>query len=245
MDEGAPSEPISTSSRSEILKKKGEGLYDMADVSFAEATLVKKPSAKAFFEVLASFPSLMICAMYFVTFGGELAINSNLSSFYIEASGTPPWSQTLAANSAAMYRLLNVVTRPLGGYIADRLYPVVGIEGKKFWLITCITLEMRMLTMKGGLAQGITLTTIGFIPNIKIHSLIAAVAVAAIFTDAGNGANFAVVPHVHPANNGIMAGLTGACGNLGGIIFALVFRFNGGNYHKSYWIIGIISTRPQ
>lgn len=82
---------------------------------------------------------------------------------------------------------------------------------------------------------------IGFLPNIKIHSLIAAVAVAGIFTEAGNGANFAVVPHVHPGNNGIISGLTGAFGNLGGIVFALVFRFNGTNYHKSYWIIGIIS----
>jgi hypothetical protein len=59
--------------------------------------------------------------------------------------------------------------------------------------------------------------------------------------DAGNGANFAVIPHIHPSANGIVSGLTGACGNLGGVIFALVFRFNGTDYHKSYWIIGIIS----
>ena len=99
-----------------------------------------------------------------------------------------------------------------------------------------------MLICEGGFIQGIVLTTIGFMPKLHIHSLIAAVAVAAIFTEAGNGANFAVVPHVHPASNGIVSGLTGASGNLGGIVFALIFRFNGTNYHKSYWIIGIIST---
>jgi nitrate/nitrite transporter NarK len=71
--------------------------------------------------------------------------------------------------------------------------------------------------------------------------LIGAFAVAAVFTEAGNGANFAVVPHVHPANNGIVSGLTGAAGNLGGIVFNLVFRFNGTNYHKAYWIMGVIS----
>lgn len=85
------------------------------------------------------------------------------------------------------------------------------------------------------------LICIGFIPNITVQSLIAALAVAAIFTEAGNGANFAVVPHVLPANNGIVSGLTGAFGNFGGIIFNLVFRFNGTDYHKAYWIIGIIS----
>jgi len=82
---------------------------------------------------------------------------------------------------------------------------------------------------------------IGANPGIKVEALIGALAIVAIFTEAGNGANFAVVPHVLPANNGIVSGLTGASGNFGGIIFNLIFRFNGTNYHKGYWIIGVIS----
>ena len=73
------------------------------------------------------------------------------------------------------------------------------------------------------------LIIIGFVSNIEIHSLIAAIAVAAIFTEAGNGEIFAVVPHVHPSNNGIVSGLTGASGNHGGIVFALIF--SGIEYH--------------
>ena len=37
-----------------------------------------------------------------------------------------------------MYGLLNVITRPMGGYIGDLLYPRVGVEGKKLWMIFCI-----------------------------------------------------------------------------------------------------------
>jgi NNP family nitrate/nitrite transporter-like MFS transporter len=59
--------------------------------------------------------------------------------------------------------------------------------------------------------------------------------------DASNGGNFAVVPHVHPFANGILSGIVGACGNLGGIIFAIIFRYNGVNYAKVFWIIGAIS----
>jgi NNP family nitrate/nitrite transporter-like MFS transporter len=29
-------------------------------------------------------------------------------------------------------------------------------------------------------------------------------------------------------------------GNFGGIIFAIVFRYNGTQYHRSLWIIGFI-----
>ena len=120
--------------------------YDLHDVEFAEAGLIRKPSSMDVFSVLWSFPTVMQCVMYFVTFGAELAINSNLSSFYIQSSDKPAWSQTLAANWAAMYGLLNIVTRPLGGYIGDCLYPVSGIEGKKFWMITCTSLCNALCT---------------------------------------------------------------------------------------------------
>ena len=58
--------------------------------------------------------------------------------------------------------------------------------------------------------------------------------------DAGNGANFSLVPHVHPFANGIVSGFVGACGNFGGIIGAIIFRYNGTNYGRSIWILGVI-----
>jgi len=119
--------------------RRSSAIYDQADVKFAEATLVTKPTVKDVLKVAFTLPVLTQCICYFCTFGAELALNSNLSSFYIQASGTPAWSQTLAANWAAMYGLLNVITRPMGGYIADILYVRAGVEGKKFWMIFCMT----------------------------------------------------------------------------------------------------------
>lgn len=34
--------------------------------------------------------------------------------------------------------------------------------------------------------------------------------------------------------------MTGAAGNLGGIIFAIIFRYNGTQYAKVFWISGIM-----
>jgi len=132
LEDAEKSTPSGIDSKSDPKNK-----YDQTDVEFAEAGLVRNPSMKEFFSVVWSLPTLMLCLQYFSTFGAELAIESNLSSFYIKSSGKAAWSQTLAGNWAAMYGMLNVVTRPLGGYIGDRLYPAAGIEGKKFWLITC------------------------------------------------------------------------------------------------------------
>ena len=66
------------------------------------------------------------------------------------------------------------------------------------------------------------------------------VSLMAVFLEAGNGANFSLVPHVHPHANGVLSGLVGSVGNFGGIIFAIIFRYNGTAYNKVFWIIGTI-----
>jgi NNP family nitrate/nitrite transporter-like MFS transporter len=40
---------------------------------------------------------------------------------------------------------------------------------------------------------------------------------------------------------GVLSGLVGATGNLGGVIFAVIFRHFGKAYHTSLWILGVIS----
>jgi NNP family nitrate/nitrite transporter-like MFS transporter len=46
---------------------------------------------------------------------------------------------------------------------------------------------------------------------------------------------------VHPYANGVVSGAVGAIGNLGGIVGAIIFRYNGVNYGTGIWILGVIS----
>ncbi|KAG9715005.1 hypothetical protein KCU73_g16051, partial [Aureobasidium melanogenum] len=56
--------------------------------------------------------------------------------------------------------------------------------------------------------------------------------------------NYSLVPHVHPHANGLVSGVVGASGNLGGIIFAIVFRYSVAGkktlYGQSFYTIGAI-----
>lgn len=80
------------------------------------------------------------------TFGFELAVDSNLPTAF---SGSHKSLGSIKAGYiASTYGLLNIVTRPLGGYIADKLYSRYGVKSKKYF------------TLALGMGQGIM--AIGF-----------------------------------------------------------------------------------
>ncbi|KAI4869253.1 nitrate transporter [Hypoxylon rubiginosum] len=200
-------------------------------VEAAKGEVVQKPTWGVIAHVLVSPQTLFHIATYMCSFGGELAINAILGSYY--AKNFPSLGQTDSSNWAAMFGFLNVVTRPLGGVAADALYRATGrsIWAKKAWIVVC------------GCVTGALLIVIGRADPHDLPTMIGLVALMAVFLEAGNGANFALVPHVHPHANGVVAGTAGAGGNLGGVLFAVVFRFMdaGTNYAKSFWVIGVLT----
>ncbi|KAI9708435.1 MAG: hypothetical protein M1820_003895 [Bogoriella megaspora] len=202
------------------------GEQQMVDIARGE--IIQKPSIKEILRVVGSASTLVTAACYFCSFGSELAINSILGNYY--AKNFPKLGLQNQGNWAAMFGLLNVVTRPLGGYVADLVYGKIGsLWGKK------------ALLHAYGLIFGAFLVAVGATDPKDQATMFGLVAGAAFFLEGANGINYALVPHVHPYANGVVSGFTGASGNLGGIIFAIIFRYNGKDYGKSFWIIGLIS----
>jgi len=190
--------------------------------------VVQKPTLKEAMKVILSPQTAMLAFCYFNSFGAELAINSILGAYYLK--NFPYLGQTQSGRWAAMFGLLNVVTRPLGGFIADRIYVATGgnLWAKKLWINFV------------GVIAGLMCIVIGKVNSHDQDTMIGLVALMAIFLEAGNGANFALVPHVHPHANGILSGIIGATGNFGGVIYAIIFRYNHTDYAKVFWIIGIM-----
>ncbi|KAG9244182.1 major facilitator superfamily domain-containing protein [Calycina marina] len=197
-------------------------------VSTAAAEIVVAPTFKEALSVIFSLQTLALSAPYFCSFGGELALNSIIGSYYL--ANFPKLGQTGSGRWAAMFGLMNIVFRPLGGLASDIVYGrTKSVWAKKMWLVFL------------GVAMGCFELAIGLTNSHSEATMFGLVAGLAVFMDACNGANFSVVPHVHPFANGIVSGLVGASGNLGGIVFAIVFRYNGKHYSRAIWIIGAIS----
>mgnify|MGYP003571938190 CR=1 FL=1 len=146
---------------------------------------------------------------YFCTFGSELAVVSMLPLFYLDTfSGTTPWmTEVYAGMIAASYAFVNLIARPGGGYISDKF-------GRK----------KALMILLGGLALGYFLMNL-INATWWIPLAIAVTMFCSFFVMAGEGAVFAVVPLIKRRMTGQIAGMTGAYGNVGAVIFLTVLSF--------------------
>lgn len=176
----APKQPVTSDHEAQI------GEQQMLDTARGE--VVVKPTFKEATNVIFSLQTLNQAGCYFCSFGAELAINSILGAYYVK--NFPALKQTGSGNWAAMFGLLNVLFRPLGGVISDLIYPHAGLWGKKAWIHFV------------GIITGAFLIAIGLTDAHDKSTMFGLVAGMAFFLEAGNGANFGLVPHVHPFANG-------------------------------------------
>ncbi|WP_275099021.1 NarK family nitrate/nitrite MFS transporter [Sedimenticola hydrogenitrophicus] len=141
---------------------------------------------------------------YLVTFGSELAVVSMLPLFFKE---TFDLSLVQAGLLASGFAFMNLLARPIGGLFSDRF-------GRKKSLTFLI----------GGLAVGyLVLSSITSAWPIALAVL--ATMACSFFVQAGEGAVFAIVPLVKRRMTGQVAGMAGAYGNVGAVLFLTVFSF--------------------
>lgn len=155
---------------------------------------------------------------YLVTFGSELAVVSMLPLFFMDVFGLDAVKAGLLASGFAF---MNLVARPGGGWISDKL-------GRRKTLMTLIC----------GLALGyFVLGQVG--AGWPVQLAVLATMACSFFVQAGEGAVFAMVPLVQRRMTGQIAGMVGAYGNVGAVIFLTVLSFV--DYSTFFMVIGASS----
>ncbi|MDC9529418.1 NarK family nitrate/nitrite MFS transporter [Pseudoalteromonas sp. Angola-7] len=136
--------------------------------------------------------------LYFTTFGSELAVVSMLPLFFMEVFGL---DMVYAGLLASAYAFMNLASRPGGGWISDRM-------GRRKTLIVLTT----------GLAVGYFV--MGLVDaSWPLWLAVAAAMACSFFVQAGEGAVFAAVPLIKRRLTGQIAGMTGAYGNVGAVVY--------------------------
>ncbi len=140
---------------------------------------------------------------YAASFGSELAAVSMLPAFFEKTFGL---EHVIAGMIAASYPFMNLISRPSGGLISDKL-------GSRKWTLTIVTVGI-------GIAY---LLTYGINQSWALPLAIAVTIFAAYFAQAGCGATYGMVPLIKKSITGQIAGNVGAYGNFGGVIYLTVY----------------------
>ncbi len=140
---------------------------------------------------------------YFANFGAELAVISMLPAFF---ENTFEISAAQAGLVASSFAFVNLVARPFGGYLSDIFQ----------------SRRTIILIFMFGIA-------VGFFGMSQINSswpLIAALAITmscSVFVQGAEGATFAIIPLIKKRMTGKIAGMVGAYGNVGAVVYLTVF----------------------
>jgi len=119
---------------------------------------------------------------------------------------------------------MNIFARALGGIVSDKAGSKFGMRGKGLLLAGVLLLEgcgLLLFAHAGSFASAI------------IFMLL-----FALFLKMSNGATYGIVPFVDTKNVGLVAGVVGAGGNLGGMLFGFLFKSSSITYIQAFTYIG-------
>lgn len=147
----------------------------------------------------------ILAIAYLISFGSKLAVLSMLPMFFFTTfNSTQDLSMLDAGFMAASFVVTNVAARPAGGWLSDRI-------GRK----------LSLALFSAGLALGYFLMAM-ISPQWSLTLTVVVTLLCSIFMQAAEGAIFAFVPLVRRAITGEVAGIVGAYGNAGAIVFLIV-----------------------
>jgi len=179
---------------------------------------------KSFRESLSPMRESMtwvLCAYYFLTFGGFVAMAISLPKFLITMFDVTPQD---AGMRTAGFVVLATVMRPVGGILGDRLRS--GGRAVLLWVFPLTAVFAIFLAC----------------PTMMTFTIGALGMAAAI--GLGNGAVFKLVPQYFPNTVGTVTGLVGAAGGLGGFFPPLIvgaLREWSGTYAWGFVLLAIAS----
>ena len=149
----------------------------------------------------------LLSLAYAVTFGSELAVVSMLPTFVETTWGLDP---RVAGAVASAFAFVNLVARPAGGLLSDNS-------------------PSRAATIRrllGALAVGyFAMAALGAWVPVVLAVVVVMACSASV--QAGEGAVFAFVPLVHRRVTGQIAGIVGAYGNIGALVYLTALLFLG------------------
>ena len=154
--------------------------------------------------------------------GVELTINIIAALYYFD---TFDLDLKTAGLIAGLFGLMNLFARTLGGICGDKFGIKFGLKGRVVFLGVVL------------LVEGIALMV--FSQMATLFLAVGAMIVFSLFVQMSEGATFSVVPFVNRKALGSVAGIVGAGGNAGAVVFGFLFRAESISYQEGLLFVGV------
>lgn len=177
---------------------------------------------KNFFESVKDYRVWVLFLLYAACFGIELTINNTAALYYVDYFNLSP---TTAGFVASLFGLMNIFARTLGGVFGDKMGIQYGLKGRVYFLGIITLLE------------GIALVIFSQMNQLYLSMIL--LVIFSLFVQMAEGATFSVVPFINRKSIGSVAGIVGAGGNMGAVLFGFLFRTNI-SYPMAFLLLGII-----
>jgi len=156
---------------------------------------------------------------YFANFGAELAVVSMLPFFFESTFKISPQMAGLVAGSFAV---INLVARPLGGYLSDKMG-----SRKKTMLMYMVGISigfglMGFISDYGPIVEGTQTLVPMFEGTWWLVVSVIITMFASMFVQGAEGATFAMIPSIKKDMTGRIAGMAGAYGNVGAVTYLFI-----------------------
>lgn len=167
---------------------------------------------------------------YFANFGAELAVVSMLPMFFESVFSKLTWGDgsyvmtaTMAGLVAGSFAFVNLVARPLGGYLSDKM-----ANRKRTMLVYMVGITlgffaMAMIAQYGPVVDGVQTLVPMFDGMWWLGIAILITVVCSMFVQGAEGATFAIIPMIKRGMTGQIAGMAGAYGNVGAVCYLVIY----------------------
>ncbi|MBA1148789.1 NarK family nitrate/nitrite MFS transporter [Ectothiorhodospiraceae bacterium WFHF3C12] len=162
--------------------------------------------------------------VYGACFGVELTLY-NFAALYFHDT----FNLGLAAAGfiAFLFGFMNIFARTLGGVASDLFARSSGLRGRVWWLFIALIGEGLLMML--------------FSQMTALYLAVAAMVVFSVFVMMAEGATFGLVPFMDKKRLGAVAGIVGAGGNMGAVVWSsTLFTSEALTYAEGFFYLGVI-----
>ncbi len=162
--------------------------------------------------------------VYGACFGVELTLYNFAALYFHDSFGL---GLAMAGFIAFLFGFMNIFARTLGGLASDRFARFGGLRGRVWWLFFALLGEGLLMML--------------FSQMTVLWLAIATMVVFAGFVMMAEGATFGLVPFMDKKRLGAVAGIVGAGGNMGAVIWSsTLFSTSVLTYAQGFFILGAL-----